>query len=599
MAVLTPGQRLGSYSIERLLGRGGMAEVYCAVHVTLEREVAIKVLAPTLNADPTFPLRFQREARAVARLNHPHIITVYDFGEQGDLAYLVMELASRGTLRERARSFRTLAEAVEALAPVADALDYAHGRGIIHRDVKPINVLITDQERPLLADFGLARIALESLDLTSTGISFGSPHYMAPEQALASTVDHRADIYALGIVAFELIGGRLPYVGTTPYAVIQQHLAAPPPSIATVLEGAPARLDAALRRALAKKPEDRYASAAAFLSDLRAAVADAPDLPLGRNRLPRADSGGSPSASPAASTVDLEGATAAYQNTDLDGATAPFAGAAASLTNPDAPAPAAAAPRPPQPPLVPTGAGEGKASALLSPSHEAVSKRQRPTSFSQAQWLTLGTVALVVIFINAVGLWLAQAGRSAGSDNLAAGITTYIYDHLGAFKSALMALALLLAVLAVVSMRLVAVNDTHFSLDATRRLRQYHRFVGYAAILISFAVGLLTCFGIFGFGTATPRSTLHSILGAALLVVIIVKIAVVRYFPAQRRHLKLLGESLLALFFLVFLTSTVPFLWSHLTGVSKSNPYNRYVGRVERGLHRSPEAADLQPQWTP
>src|SRR5579885_894472 len=282
MAILYSGQRLGSYAVEDLLGTGGMAEVYRATHTTLERPVAIKVINPSFNADPTFLLRFLREAKAVARLSHPNIVTVYDFGEQGELAYLVMEIATGGTFRERARRFRTLAEAVEELVPIGDALSYAHGNGIVHRDLKPINLLITEEERLLLADFGLARVASESLDLGDTdgGMILGTPYYMAPEQALGEDVDPRADIYAFGILTYEVLTGQLPYTGTSALAVIQQHLKAPPPSIRGAIPEAPESLEQAIQRATAKRREDRFASATEFVGALRQAAREAPDLPV-------------------------------------------------------------------------------------------------------------------------------------------------------------------------------------------------------------------------------------------------------------------------------------------------------------------------------
>jgi len=205
---------------------------------------------------------------------------------------------------------------------------------------------------------------------------------------------------------------------------------------------------------------------------------------------------------------------------------------------------------------------------------------RRATAFNEVQWLLIGTALVLVLFINAIGLWLARAGQSAAAGNLAEGVVTYIYDHLGAFKSVLTGLALVFAAFAVFSMRAAIVDRHQLSPELYRRLRQYHRLVGYAAIAIAFGVGLLTCVGIFGFGTYSPRAALHSALGSALLIVIVAKIAVVRYFPAQRRHLKLLGEGLFALFLLVFLSSAVPFAWSHINGSANQNPNYQRVGRA-------------------
>jgi serine/threonine protein kinase len=277
MTALQRGQRLGSYVVEDLLGQGGMAEVYRATHTTLERHDAIKVLNPALNVDPTFPLRFEREAKTSARLRHPNIITVYDFGEQGDIAYLAMELATGGTFQERVGRFPTLVEAVEALEPICNAIEYAHSQGVIHRDLKPENILLDETQRRLLADFGLARIAAESIDLAESGLIVGTPQYMSPEQAMAAKVDHRADIYALGFIAYAAITGRVPYDARTFFGVIQQHLKSPPPSIAAVLPGIPAALDAAIRRATAKRPEDRFNRAAEFYAALRDAAETARD----------------------------------------------------------------------------------------------------------------------------------------------------------------------------------------------------------------------------------------------------------------------------------------------------------------------------------
>ena len=597
MPALEEGQRLGSYVVGGLLGRGGMAEVYRATHVTLERPVAIKVLSPMLNTDPTFPLRFLREAKTVARLNHPNIVTVYDFGEEGELAYLVMELASGGTLRERARQYGTLAEAVDGLAPVGLALQYAHEHGVAHRDIKPINVLIGDQEQPLLADFGLARVASESLDLTLTGVSFGSPHYIAPEQALAGNADHRADIYSFGIVVYEVLAGRLPYTGQTPFAVIQQHLTAPPPSIKAVLPDVPDTLERAIQRATAKRPEDRLGSVSELVAELRRAAEEAPLLSVGTGRTVERGPTIRPSTGPVMGPGEQSAADQATTETsalplgNAEPTTATGAAEVARLIE-DVPTPSGLS----ADVTVPLGQrdsgtasaanGDGasdQAAVLDGPAEPLKPALRRPTSFNGPQRAFIAALVAVVVFINAAGLWLATAGRGAAAGQIGESIVTGIYDHLSVFKSVLTASAFGLALIAMLAMRTALVDDHHLTIETYRRLRQYHRMVGYSAMAISLTIGLLTCFGIFGFGTSTLQSTVHSVLGMALLAVAVVKVAVVRYFPSRRRHLKLIGESLVVLLFLVLATSTVPAIWSHVTHSGLPSPYKSSITQGPSG----------------
>lgn len=558
MGVLTEGQRIGAYRVDGPLGKGGMAEVYQATHLALERAVAIKVLDPALNVDPTFPLRFLREAKAVARLSHPNIITIYDFDEQGKLAYLVMELAPGGTLRERAAQFRTLAEAIEALAPVCEALQFAHDRGIIHRDVKPINVLINERDQPLLADFGLARIVAESLDITFMGSSAGSPHYMSPEQALgAEDIDHRTDIYALGILTYEAISGTLPYIGTTPLAVMQQHVSSPPPSILAALPGAPAALDAAIMRATAKQPDARFASASDFLAALRSAAAEAPDLPI------RAGVAAAPASIPAARPTAA--ATDPLVNQVLNGsvlpATAPSDAPLRMPTLAELGSIEAAGGRSvsafdetvilsesarPAASLLRANSGQGPAAALAGTVVLPSPRRQRATSFDWLQWFALGATLVLLLAIDAAGVWLWFGGRSAS------GITSFLGDHLPLVTSLLAGLALALAVVNASLMRVAIFRERHVSMRTYRRLRQNHRYIGYTAALIAISVEVLTWTHIFGVGLPAVLSVLDLVFGTALLVTAVTKVAVVRFVPAYRRYLPWFGVALLVLFLLVF-----------------------------------------------
>ena len=199
MTSLLSGGSLGRYQIIEEIGRGGMATVFKAFDPQLGRDVAIKVLASFNTEDPTFVERFRNEAQSVGGLNHPNILAVHDFGEDKGFTYIVMEFPTGGTLKDRLDRRLSVAEALELLTPLAAALDYAHGRGVMHRDIKPANVLLDEGGRPVLADFGLARLMGGASGLTGTGSVLGTAEYMAPEQALGRTLDHKADLYAFEI----------------------------------------------------------------------------------------------------------------------------------------------------------------------------------------------------------------------------------------------------------------------------------------------------------------------------------------------------------------------------------------------------------------
>lgn len=284
---ITTGTVLGRYRLLERAGTGGMSEVWKAEDETLKRTVAVKVILGPVAQDPTFRERFLREARLVAGLEHPNVLPVYDYGsatiDGADLSYLVMPLVPGGSLKSRVAGPVPPPLAVTWLAAIASALDHAHAKGILHRDIKPANVLMDSQGRPLLADFGLARSVDATSGLTATGTVMGTPLYMAPEQATGGALDGRADGYALAIVAFELLSGRVPFIADSPLAVLHQQVTAPPPPLSAVLPGSPAAADAVLVKALAKKREDRYASCGAFVR----ALGDALGVPSAAATVPQ------------------------------------------------------------------------------------------------------------------------------------------------------------------------------------------------------------------------------------------------------------------------------------------------------------------------
>src|SRR5215471_14946214 len=237
-------RRLASYTLLEPIGHGGMAVVYRARQDSLDRTVAVKILSENLAASPEFLERFRREARTVGNLRHPNVITVFDFGEDDrGVPYLVLEFIEGPTLADLMDAGLDDSRIPDLLDQIAAGLDYAHRRGVIHRDVKPGNVLLTEDGRVVLADFGLAWL-LEGAHLTLTGGVIGTPEYMAPEQASGEGIDHRADVYALGVVLYEMLVGERPFVAETPIGVLLKHLQDAAPSVLEARPELPRAVDA-------------------------------------------------------------------------------------------------------------------------------------------------------------------------------------------------------------------------------------------------------------------------------------------------------------------------------------------------------------------
>jgi serine/threonine protein kinase len=266
------GRKLGKYQITELVGHGGMATVYKGYQADVDRHVAVKVLPPHPGQSAAFVDRFRQEARTIARLQHPHILPLYDYGDENDVLYLVTPFIDGGSLSDKIRQgAMALPDVQRILSQVGSALDFAHKQGIIHRDIKPDNILINKEGFALLSDFGIAKL-LEGSSLTTTGGLVGTPAYIAPEQAQNSPLDGRADIYSLGIVVYEMLAGKQPYKSETPVQVILQHITAPTPRVSEAVPNLPPLLDTVMDTALAKEPADRYATAGAFAEDFKRAI---------------------------------------------------------------------------------------------------------------------------------------------------------------------------------------------------------------------------------------------------------------------------------------------------------------------------------------
>ena len=281
-------RRLGDrYQVGELLGRGGMAEVHEGRDLRLGRRVAVKILKPELARDPAFLARFRREAQSAASLNHPNVVAVYDTGEdvlgEGPTAetvpFIVMELVEGITLKELLNSGNKLVpeRALEITSGILAALDYSHRHGIVHRDIKPGNVMLTTTGAVKVMDFGIARATADAgMTGTSTSTVMGTAAYLSPEQAQGLTVDSRSDLYSAGVVLFELLTRRPPFVADAPVAVAFAHVNEPPPVPSTLDPTLPAQLDPIVARALAKDPAQRYQTAVEFRADVERAIAGVP-----------------------------------------------------------------------------------------------------------------------------------------------------------------------------------------------------------------------------------------------------------------------------------------------------------------------------------
>jgi tRNA A-37 threonylcarbamoyl transferase component Bud32 len=280
------GQTLGRYRVLDLLGRGGMAQVYRAYHPQLDRYAAIKVLRSDLVEEEGFLARFRREARAVAALRHPNIVQVFDFDVQDDAYYMVMELLEGDTLKTRLNDYlmrgerMPLGEIVRILLDVLDGLAYAHSEGMIHRDVKPTNIMLTKGGQAVITDFGIAQI-IGGTHHTVSGMLMGTLNYMAPEQGLEGRSDARSDIYSLGVVLYEMLTQRTPFDADTPLAVLMKHLNDPLPLPCQIDPTIPEPFERVVLKALAKRPEDRYQWADEMARTLREAAVQAEiELPV-------------------------------------------------------------------------------------------------------------------------------------------------------------------------------------------------------------------------------------------------------------------------------------------------------------------------------
>jgi tRNA A-37 threonylcarbamoyl transferase component Bud32 len=368
-------QKFGRYEIRGELGKGGMATVYRAYDPLFEREVAIKVLPASFTDDPQFRKRFEREARIVARLEHPAVVPVYDVGEEDGQPFFVMRYMSGGSLADRLKKGPlSLQETLRLLEHLGPALDEAHRKGIVHRDLKPANILFDASGLPYLSDFGIAKIVSGSQQTTLTGdLIVGTPAYISPEQAKGEAVDGRSDIYSLGAILYHMLSGQPPYQADTPMSLALKHITEPPPDILQVNPSLPPAVAALIRKAMAKDPNERFSTAGELVAALREVVEGrtpaflmetAPTLSMPATVAAQRPSATAPKAFPFW-TILLAGAlllivgigvwlgTGMLRRASPRGAATPSSPAPAA-TLPSAPAPQATTPAPNLPPEAPS-----------------------------------------------------------------------------------------------------------------------------------------------------------------------------------------------------------------------------------------------------
>jgi serine/threonine protein kinase len=260
MMSLRVGENIGPYQLLQQIGEGGMGAVFRAYHPALDRYVALKIIQPAFREDRTFIARFQREARLIAKLEHPHIVPIYDYSEYEKVAYLVMKFIEGSTFKDRlAQGPMTFYEVLQVIDSVGSALAYAHSQGVLHRDIKPSNVLLGANGVMYLADFGLARIEQAETSTLSAESNLGTPHYVSPEQAMGRhDLDKRTDIYSFGVMLYELVVGRAPFNAKTGYAIIHDHIYTAPPLPRTLNPHVSESVEQVLLKALEKDPNDRF-----------------------------------------------------------------------------------------------------------------------------------------------------------------------------------------------------------------------------------------------------------------------------------------------------------------------------------------------------
>jgi eukaryotic-like serine/threonine-protein kinase len=271
---------VGRYKVKSKIAQGGMATILRGYDPLVKRDVAIKILPREFLHDPTFRTRFEREAEIVASLEHPAIVPVYDYGEQDGQPYFILRYMTGGSLAERIRAKPlSVPEASRMISRLASALDHTHAQGVIHRDLKPGNILFDQNNEAYITDFGIAKIAEGGKSVTGQALTVGTPDYMSPEQARGEPLDGRSDVYALGIMLFEMLTGRLPYAADTPLAMAYKHVNEPLPHVLDSQPTLPSGCQAVVERAVAKRREDRFPTAGAMAEALAAVARESSTLP--------------------------------------------------------------------------------------------------------------------------------------------------------------------------------------------------------------------------------------------------------------------------------------------------------------------------------